>query len=184
MSEQSDEELVRAYQAGDEVAFTEFAARHEDRVYRMAMIWLQDVSLAADVLQETLYRSYTGLGRFRFRASPSTWLLRICRNVCHEENRRSTRLIPLPEDYPGEGFTPCFDGDRDRSVMAARMWQALGELPERQREVVTLRLLEELSVAQTAHIMGCRPGTVKAHLNKALTSLKKRMGVGDRTDGS
>lgn len=179
MSEPSDEELVRAYQAGDEVAFADFVARHQDRIYRMAMIWLRDASLAADVLQETLYRSYTGLSRFRFRASPSTWLLRICRNVCHEENRRSMRLAPLPEDYAGETVTPSFDGDRDRSATVRRMWKVLGELPERQREVVTLRLLEELSVAQTAHIMGCRPGTVKAHLNKALASLQKRMDVGD-----
>ena len=182
MSEQSDEELVRAYQAGDDAAFAEFVVRHEDRVYRMAMIWLRDGSLAGDVLQETLYRSYTGLSRFRFRASPATWLLRICRNVCHEENRRSVRLAPLPDDYAGESVTPCFERDRDRSVVAERLWTVLDELPPRQREVVTLRFFEELSVADTAQIMGCRPGTVKAHLHKALASLKKRMGVGDVTD--
>ena len=175
MSEPSDEQLVRAYQAGDEAAFAEFVTRHQDRVYRMAMIWLRDGSLAADVLQETLVRSYTGLGRFRFRANPATWLLRVCRNVCHEENRRSVRTTPLPEDFEGDAVTPDLDGEREGSAASSNLWRAVKALPERQREVVTLRMLEELSVAQTATVMGCRPGTVKAHLNKALQSLRKEM---------
>ena len=168
MLEPSDAELVRAFQNGDQVAFTRFAARHQDRVYRMAVVWLFDSSLAADVLQETLLRSYTGLGRFRFRASPSTWLLRVCRNICHEENRRTARVRPLPEDYD----VPA-DEAPDPPDDLAKALEGVRALPPRQREVVMLRLFEELSVADTARVMGCRPGTVKAHLNKALGALRK-----------
>ena len=176
MSEPSDAELVRAFQKGDQVAFTRFAARHQDRVYRMAVVWLFDASLAADVLQETLLRSYTGLGKFRFRASPATWLLRVCRNICHEENRRSARVRSLPEDYdaPAEETAP----PELRGVL-----EKVNELAPRQREVVMLRMFEELSVAETARIMGCRPGTVKAHLNKALNALRKLMDGSTTDDG-
>ena len=52
---------------------------------------------------------------------------------------------------------------------------ALETLPQRQKEVVALRLFEELPVADTARIMGCRPGTVKAHLNKAVTALRAQL---------
>ena len=168
MSEPSDAELVRAFQNGDQVAFTHFATRHQDRVYRMAVVWLFDSSLAADVLQETLLRSYSGLGRFRFRASPGTWLLRVCRNICYEENRRGARVRSLPEDYdaPGEEVVDSSDG-------LATVMARVTELPPRQREVVMLRIFEDLSVAETARVMGCRPGTVKAHLNKALNALRK-----------
>ena len=182
MPELSDEELVRAYQGGDEDAFGEFVARHQDQVFRMAVVWLQDASLAADVLQETLIRSYQGLGRFAFRARPATWLLRVCRNVCHEENRRSTRTTRLPDDYEGEGVELDLGSEQQGSPTGHRVWRALAQLPERQREVVTLRLLEELSVAQTAVIMRCRPGTVKAHLSKALASLNRHMTDGGGND--
>lgn len=98
MHERSDEQLVRAFQAGDESAFSIFVARHQDRVYRLAMLWLKDQSRADDMLQETFLRSYTGLGQFRFRAQPHTWLLRVLRNVCREENRRYA-THPLAEDF-------------------------------------------------------------------------------------
>lgn len=178
MLEPSDAELVRAFQNGDQVAFTRFAARHQDRVYRMAIVWLYDPSLAADVLQETLLRSYTGLGKFRFRANPSTWLLRVCRNVCHEENRRSARTQSLPEDYDA----PAEEVD-GAAVDFSGVLNKVNELAPRQREVVILRMFEELSVADTARVMGCRPGTVKAHLNKALNALRKLMDGGTRRDG-
>ena len=173
MLEQSDEELVRAFQHGDETAFTGFVARHQDRVYRMAMIWLRDQSLASDVLQETLMRGYTGLTRFAFRSSPATWLLRVCRNVCHEENRRSARVQPLADDHDAvwEGDSQAAQG----SDQLRRLLQEVEKLPERQREVVMLRMFEELSVKETARVMRCRPGTVKAHLNKALNALRNRM---------
>ncbi len=170
MSEQSDAQLVRAFQRGDQAAFTRFVARHQDRVYRMALVWLYDPSLAADVLQETLLRSYTGLGRFRFRATPATWLLRVCRNICYEENRKSARIRPLPEDYD----VPAEPTGREPDGLDVVL-EHVDALAPRQREVVMLRLFEELSVAETARVMGCRPGTVKAHLNKALAALRKLM---------
>ena len=57
----------------------------------------------------------------------------------------------------------------------ARMREALAVLPERQRQAVTLRTFEELSTRETASIMGCREGTVKAHLHKAMNALRIRL---------
>jgi RNA polymerase sigma-70 factor (ECF subfamily) len=180
MHERSDEQLVRAFQAGDESAFSIFVARHQDRVYRLAMLWLKDQSRADDTLQETFLRSYTGLGQFRFRAQPHTWLLRVLRNVCREENRRYA-THPLAEDFGSEqSIEPDFAAAQDRPRQLAKLHDALKRLPERQRDVVMLRLFEELSIAETAKIMGCRSGTVKAHLNKALNGLRNMF---TQTDG-
>jgi RNA polymerase sigma-70 factor (ECF subfamily) len=178
MQEQTDEHLVRAFQRGDDVAFGLFVERHQDRVYRLAVMWLRDAQQADDVLQEAFLRSYTGLARFRFRASPSTWLFRVCRNVCREFNR-ARRFEPLDESFMTEmRFDPHFAEQLVAGERIGELRTALEALPQRQKEVVALRLFEELPVADTARIMGCRPGTVKAHLNKAVTALRAQLDAG------
>jgi len=185
MPDPSDEQLVKAFQGGDEVAFSTFVARHTDRVFRLALMWLKDGSLADDAVQETFLRTYTGLGRFRFGAQPTTWVLRILRNVCHEINRRRV-FVPLIEDVEDELNRPDGDVDQDEYLndrrRVARLRNAAGELPPRQRQVVALRIFEDLSIADTARIMGCREGTVKAHLNKAVAGLKINLEINAEDD--
>ena len=166
----TDDDLVRRFQRGDEVAFSTFVGRHQDRLFRLARLWLADSQDAPDVVQEVLMRSYTGLMRFAFRAQPTTWLVRTTRNVCREFNRRRPLMTVSMAAEPVAKGTP--EQDHSRRQETDEVHRLVARLPDRQRDVVVLRLFEELSVADTARIMGCRPGTVKALLHKAVQRLK------------
>ena len=168
--ETPDNELVRRFKRGDRDAFAEFVRRHQDRLFRLASVWLFDPQQAADATQETLLRSFTGLRGFRHKAHPTTWLFRMLKNVCHEMNRRKVpRRDPTdPTSAPG----PERDVTTGEAVTAVR--RLIAGLPDRQRDVVMLRVFEDLSVDETARVMDCRPGTVKAHLNKAMNTLRAR----------
>ena len=168
-ADESDVELVRRFQRGDSDAFDVLVRRHQDRLYRMAAVWLHNDQQAADVVQEAFLRSIRGLGAFRFRAAPFTWLYRTTRNVCHEFNRRRpTEPLETEPDDPSPGVE-----QQVSQLDAARTVRALlAGLPARQREVVLLRIFEDLSVRETAKAMGCREGTVKALLHKATTRLR------------
>lgn len=169
----TDEELVRRFQAGDTTAFECFVRRHQDRVFRLALVWLDNTTDADDVLQEVMMRSYTGLAKFAFRAQPTTWLVRTTKNVCRELNRKSGPVGEGIELQTGEVVEKHV-----ADIQAARRVRRLvSRLPSRQREAVVLRLFEEMSVRDTARIMGCRDGTVKALLNKAMTSLRSMSGA-------
>ena len=170
MHESSDTELVKRFQKGDGAAFAEFSERHRERLYRMARAWLGDAMLAQDAVQEAFVRSYTGLGRFRFRAAPSTWLIRVCRNVCMELQRQHANIMEPSADELWVA------GDSQPTDVPEYLSRALAQLPPRQRDVAILRLLEELSVRDTARILGCREGTVKAHLAKATANLRALLG--------
>ena len=115
-------------------------------------------------------RALSGLPRFRFRATPFTWLYRTLRHVCSEFNRR--RPAETYEELPDES------ADTERAVEAAQLHRRVRELtaqlPPRQREVVLLRVFESLDVRTTANAMGCRPGTVKALLHQAQATLRER----------
>ena len=179
-AEETDNALVRRYQRGDADAFDVLVRRHQDRVFRLAAVWLYDPQAAPDAAQEAFLRALSGLKGFLFRANVATWLYRMTRNVCNEMNRRAKRHATPPPQLATELVLDEIgvdDADTLRQVRAA-----VHRLPPRQRDVVLLRLFEELSVADTARVMGCRPGTVKAHLNKALASLSRDDALARRAD--
>ncbi len=164
----SDEQLVRCFIAGDEAAFEALVLRHQDRVYRIALGLVGDPQDAADAAQEVFLRAYTGLGGFRFGAAPLTWLTRVARNVCSELRRKQR---PGAGDPDGLAAGDAPHGLHYAEQRRLRRW--LDALPVRQREAVVLRILEEMSVTETARVMGCREGTVKALTFKAMRALEE-----------
>ncbi|UCG71312.1 MAG: RNA polymerase sigma factor [Chromatiales bacterium] len=173
MDEQSDTELVRRFQRGDQAAFHALVQRFQDPVYRLAAVWLDDAQQADDAVQEVFLRSFRGLRGFRFRSAPFTWLYRMTKNVCFEINRkrRPEALEHEPRDTAAgpEHLATRLDAAR-------RVRELVSGLPARQREVVLLRIFEDLSVRDTARAMGCREGTVKALLHKAMNKLQAMTG--------
>lgn len=174
MEQETDADLVRRFHHGDHAAFEMLVRRHQDRIYRLAGLYLYSPQEAEDVAQEVFLRAFKGLGRFRFGAQPFTWLYRTLRNVCHEHNRRSrcdNSDAMDPDELPAAG---CSETLFEVTRQAVEIRNLVAELPKRQREVVLLRIFEEMPVEETAAIMGCRPGTVKAQLHKAMQNLRSR----------
>ena len=175
----SDTELVRRFKSGDDGAFDAIVERFQDRIFRLASVSLIDQQNAADVTQEVLVRSHKGLRGFRFRAEPFTWVYRTTKLVCREFNRRR-RTEALDGDLADTSATPeRLVADYERMQ---RVRELVAGLPDRQREVVMLRIFEDLSVRETAKAMGASEGTVKALLHKAKDRLEKetmRRGIGN-----
>lgn len=165
----TDEQLVQQFRDGDAFAFELLIRRHQDRIFRLASVWLYDEQHATDVAQEVFLRGHKGLRSFRFRSSVFTWLYRTTRNVCHEHNRQR-RLHELDTEPVDISASPSHSAMRTETTQRVRKLVAV--LPQRQREVVMLRIFEGLSVREAALTMGCREGTVKALLHKASAKLR------------
>ena len=102
---------------------------------------------------------------WRMSAKFTTWLYKVTLNVCRELMRKRR-----PDS---ESYSPAAQvDDPERGVVLSQLTGALQRLPERQREVVVLRMLEGLSTKETAKVIGCRQGTVKVHLHRGLSALK------------
>ena len=177
--ELSDAELVKQFKSGDSDAFDAIVRRFQDRVFRLASVWLYDEQYAVDATQEVFVRGFKGLRRFHFRSAPFTWLYRVTRNVCSEFNR-ARRGEALTDEPPDRSSMP----DRQFAALdtARHVRQLVARLPRRQMEVVMLRIFEDLSVRETAKAMACREGTVKALLHKATHALRisaKQMDLGN-----
>lgn len=180
--DQNDTELVRAFNKGDSLAFEEFMRRHQDQIFRLASLNLYQSSDAADVTQEVFLRAYNGLRKFRFGAEPLTWLYRVTKNVCKEFNRKivsSTKFEKSITDNVEGTSSDEAEVMLQKRENIAEIKELISGLSQRQKDVVMFRIFEELSINETANILGCRPGTVKATLNKAIKNIREKHGISD-----
>lgn len=160
--------LERARQ-GEAAAVAEVLRRVQDRLWRLCRSLCDRHETAEEALQETAVRILARLPDFAGRSRFTTWASGIAVNVCREQRRKR----PEPHAFADR---PGRETEGPDAEDLARLHAALAALPERQREATVLRYLEGLDVKQTAELMGCAEGTVKAAVHAGLRNLRVAMG--------
>ena len=175
-----DGELVRRIVAGDQPAFELLMRRHNRRLYRIARAALRNPTEAEDALQESYLLAYQSLHQFRGDASVSTWLSRLVLNECFGRLRRDHRrqnVIPIvnaPTELDGvaAGENALPERIADRAQFRALVEARVDELPRDFRITFVLRSIEELSVEETAQILGIPEATVRSRHFRAKSLLR------------
>jgi len=169
----SDQILIAQFCAGNKEAFEQLVLRHKDRVYTLAYRILGDHGEAEDAAQETFLRAYERLADFRGEARFSTWLYRICYNLCvnrFQRKNRDTSNDPAPEATPNLTIGSC-DHLLAKEQQQMLNW-ALSRLKAELREVVLLYHTDHLSYDEIAGILGHPIGTVRSRLHRGRGELK------------
>ena len=152
--------------------FTAFVNDAWRPLYRTAYLLLGDHGGAEDLVQATLIKTYGAWGRIREHGAAHGYARTVLHNEARSLFRRSDwRREIASDDLPEAGY------ESDPAERPAAL-DALRLLPARQRAVVVLRFYEDLSVEQTAHALGCSPGTVKSQTSHALSKLRRLLGEG------
>jgi RNA polymerase sigma-70 factor (ECF subfamily) len=180
----ADAQLVQLARQRDGAAFRTIMQRNNRRLYRMARAVVLNDSEAEDVVQEAYVRAFTSLHQFRGDASLATWLSRIVLNEALGRLRRRRPTLDLEtidnrppsqaQVIPFPLAAPQLDPER---TMAQReiqrlVEQAIDDLPEAFRIVLVARVIEDMSVEETAELFGLRAETVKTRLHRARALLK------------
>jgi RNA polymerase sigma-70 factor (ECF subfamily) len=159
---------------GDINAFEQLVARHQSRALRLA--YSLAGSDAEDAVQEAFVKAYRALPRFQIGAPFTPWVLRIVSNEARNRRRSfgrrerlALRVSAAAPASSGEASPEdvAITGERDRLLI-----DAISALPDRDREVIACRWFVGLSEAEMAEVLGCRPGTVKSRLSRALERLR------------
>lgn len=154
----------------------DFCREHWRPLARTLGRYVQDSELGQDLAQEALARVLDRWERVNRMRSPRGYLYRAGVNLARDELRRRRR-----EDRLGIIEPPREDGrPHDRVDLAIDVARLLDQLTQRQRLAVSLRYLGDLSVAETATVMRCRPGTVKALCHQAAAVLRTTAGLTDK----
>ena len=183
----SDADLVRLVLRKDAAAARALMQRYNRRLYRVARGVVRDDSEAEDVLQEAYLRAFSALADFRGESSLSTWLTRIVLNealqrlrrrtdvpvsdVDKDAERRGAEVIPFPASQSTI--------DPERAMAQQQLCQlverAIDELPCEFRTVLIARVIEDMSVEETAAAFDLQPETVKTRLHRARRLLKEAL---------
>jgi RNA polymerase sigma-70 factor, ECF subfamily len=162
----ADAALLRAHVDGDPDAFAELVARHQDRMWAIALRIMRNKEDAADALQDAYISAFRRAGSYRGDAQVTSWLHRVVVNACLDRLRamRVRETEPFPENLDrwrrlGNTMTQdVVEIKEQRSLVAA----ALDTLNADQRAALVLVDMEGYSVGEAAQILGCAPGTVKS----------------------
>jgi RNA polymerase sigma-70 factor (ECF subfamily) len=181
-SADSDEELVRKAQSGDERAFGELVSRYETKVYSLALKMVRNPEDAEDVLQDTFLRAYRGIKLFRGHSTFSTWVYRITANsALMRLRKKQLPLVSIEDADEREAPVNIVDwtpGPVDQLLNQETrrvMQEAVDSLSPEFRQVFILRDVEELSNTEVAEILELSVAAVKSRLHRARLKVRDKL---------
>ena len=155
---------------------------HGPLVWTVCKGYARDRDHLDDLYQETWLRVFAAAGSFRGTGSFRGWLARLTRSVCVSDYRARRAAAKGLDRYAGE--TAAFESGvripdpmerTEHELLQHAIREAIDELPGREREAVTLRLIDQRSPAEVARLMRVRPATVRSHIRHALGRLRRRI---------
>jgi len=185
-----DAELVHSAQKGNMEAYEELVHRHRDKIYARAFSMLRNEEEALDVSQEAWVKGWQRLNQFQGNSTFTTWMTRICINLCldllRKKKRQKTDSIDQMDEEVGgfERKLPVEDinptGGMELLELRQEIDKAMEKLSSDHRTVLILHEFEQMEYREIAKSMQCSIGTVmsrlfyaRKRLAKMLISLKK-----------
>jgi RNA polymerase sigma-70 factor (ECF subfamily) len=184
-----DHELLERLRAGDEEAFVALIGRHNRALFYVARSFVPSDAIAEEVVQDTWMAVVRGLSKFEGRSSIKTWLVNIAINRARSTGTRESRVLPLSRseaavdpnrfDKTGQWMTPpeYFIEDSEDRVIAGLLSEtirsSLDNLPESQRQVVTLRDVEGLDSKEVCQVLDITEVNQRVLLHRGRSRLRQ-----------
>jgi RNA polymerase sigma-70 factor (sigma-E family) len=156
----------------DRTDFAAFYTESRDDCLRAALVRPTDLDKAQELVAEAYARAWARWRKVSQHPAPRAWVVRTALNAHTSWWRRRRREVPASDHEPA---TAVLTGGEPAGPVDPAIMAALQRLPARQREVVALRIFLDLDTAHTAEVLGIAPGTVTAHLARAMAALREEL---------
>lgn len=145
-------------------------------VLNVAYSYIRNYAQAQDITQDVFLRAYKNMHQFRSESSARTWLLSITVNRCKDYLRswHHRKVAPLEEVKP-EGVQETPEQQVVHSLEKESLWNEVGKLPVKYREVLTLFYLRDLSGQEVAQVLGVSEQSVRTRLHRARKLLRNQL---------
>lgn len=181
--ETTEWELIRKCQKGEVAAYEELAAKYYRRVFMVILGMVHHRDDAMEVAQETFYRAFKNIRRFKGGSNFYTWVYRIAVNLAIDFQRRQKRsLMDLKENMDEVVVdAETSSGDPFREIndrrLGEKLLHAINELTPDHKAVIVMRAVEGLSYKEIGRIMECSEGTIMSRLHYARKKLQEKLGT-------
>ncbi len=180
----AEADLVARARRGDQAAYGDLVATHQEMAFRVAFLVLGDAAEAQDAAQEAFVKAYRAIDRFREGSAFRPWLLRIVSNAARNRRRAAGRRRGLQlraeAATPRDATVPSAEATVLRDERRRTLLAAINALSPDDRLVIGARYFLDLPEAEIAVLAGVAPGTVKSRLSRARARLAQALG-GDRS---
>jgi RNA polymerase sigma-70 factor, ECF subfamily len=186
---EADGELLIRLRSGDERAFVNLVQHYQEQMLRLAAGFVPSRAVAEEVVQDTWLAVLRGLDAFEGRSSLKTWLFRILVNQARTTGTKEHRSVPIPDPEPAvdparfdacggwadppEHWIEAAEGRLEAGKLADRLRALMDELPARQREVVLLRDVEELTSDEVCSVLSISDGNQRVLLHRGRSRLRQ-----------
>jgi RNA polymerase sigma-70 factor (ECF subfamily) len=181
----ADQELIKLYLSGKENAFAELLYRHKDRIFRYINSKVRDSDLANDIFQDAFMKVITTMksGNYNEEGKFLPWLMRIAHNLVIDHFRKTNKVRFLSESRTiSEEFNIFHKLSNDdknfldstcSAELESQMVELLDHLPTMQREIVQMRIFQDLSFKEIAEMEDISINTALGRMRYALINLRK-----------
>ncbi len=172
-----EEKLVLA-QKGDRHAFGEVYDEFAKKLYDYAFFRVKDRHRAEDIVSDTFMKALLHLDSFNpEKGSATAWLYRIARNTLVDTYRAGKKLTHIPEDFD-VADTRDLQTHIENKDMLRTVEAALEKLGEKEREIIMLRVWDELSYKEISEVLGKSEASLKMAASRAMKSLRSQLPLG------
>jgi RNA polymerase sigma-70 factor, ECF subfamily len=184
-----DGDLLLRLRSGDERAFVTVVERYHEPMLRLAASFVPSRAVAEEVVQDTWLAVLRGLDGFEGRSSLRTWVFRILVNRARTTATRELRSVPVADPEPAvdpsrfdasgswadppEHWIEAAEGRMEAGKLADRIRAWMGELPARQRQVVILRDIEEMSSEEVCAVLAISDANQRVLLHRGRSRLRQ-----------
>lgn len=181
MRERSDIDLLRAYTAGETMAFDVLYSRYQQRLYNYVFSMVKECDLTADIVQETFIKAHTTLraGMYNDEGKFVQWLMRIAHNLVIDYYRKSQKmkLVHSNEDNDIFDLIDNFDESTENVIIKKQIHKdvrmLVKQLPDEQRRVLVMRHYADMSFKEIAQRTGVSINTALGRMRYALINMRK-----------
>lgn len=171
----SDEVIIQGLRTGNPEAFAQLWEKYGDNVIRFLRSLGADPDDAADAAMDSVARAVEKIDQFdaqkaKGHAPFRNWLFTIARNLWRDQQRKRRNIVSLVDVVPD--IYPPIATDRSPTPITEALNYALSNLPDNQRQVITLHFYDGLPLRHIARVMGAPEGTVRQWKRRALAALK------------
>ncbi len=191
LQSESEADLVARVRGGEREAFYELVRPHERGIYLVALSIVNNDADAEEVVQEAILKAFKALGSFRAEAKFSTWIIQIAMNEARMKLRKDRRHLYESLDQPRKGedegdYVPRDFADwreipseaLENARLREGLKKGLASLPAKYRQVLILRDIEHLNIAETAELIGISEAAVKTRLLRARLRMRDALAPG------
>ena len=190
--ETSDLLLIKKLLKKDYCALSEVMDIYSGRLYYYCLGMLKNEADAEEVVQDTFIKVYTNISKYRMNCKFSTWIYKIASNTVKDKlrskDKKKTKLTVSCDEASSEDnfFSPKIDrAMSEKRLVPDNIMQAnelnsiivreVDKLPQKYREVLLLRHIENYSYAEISKILGCTVGTIKSRISRARSTLREQL---------